>query len=219
MSSVTIGLPLSCLHTVICVGRMNKSSISSRVIPILEIKPSVHCISQVKGEGERGGWLLTFRFGNTEESPNTHQHDKSSKHEESSVPETGDHIGCRAADDERPEPGASRRQGDAEHSDVQRENLRCVSPSGTLPGRADDESIHVDAHHGEVPPAALLNNTFDRMGLRIRDLAKAAHVEQGQAGQRSAVDEGLAAAEPLDHPQREEDHPRGLDDTVDSRAE
>lgn len=76
---------------------------------------------------------LTLCFGHTEEGPHAHGHEDGAEEEVGAVAQVRDHVGRGARDDEGAEPGVGRREGDAEHADVQGEDLGGVRPGDALP--------------------------------------------------------------------------------------
>lgn len=77
--------------------------------------------------------MLTLGLGHAEEGPDTHGDQDGAEEEVGAVAEVGDHVRGRPGDDEGSKPGVGGRKGHAEHADVEREDLRRVGPSDTLP--------------------------------------------------------------------------------------
>lgn len=65
----------------------------------------------------------TLGLGHEEETPDAHGDEDGREEEIRAVPEVADHVGCAAGDDEGSEPGVGRGERDAEHADVEWEDL------------------------------------------------------------------------------------------------
>lgn len=65
----------------------------------------------------------TLSLGHEKETPDAHGDEDGCEEEVRAVPEVADHVGCAAGDDEGSEPGVGRGERDAEHADIEREDL------------------------------------------------------------------------------------------------
>lgn len=162
---------------------------------------------------------LTLGLGNAEESPDTHEHNDTTKDKVRSVPQATDHVRGGTGNDEGTEPGISSGDGNAKHTDVEREDLGGVGPGDTLPGSADDEGVDVHTGHGEVSPSITLGHALSSStgGISAEDIAT--EVPHGQAAEDSTPDETLATTDTLDDEEGEGEHSEGLEAAVQTGAE
>lgn len=158
-------------------------------------------------------------FGHEEETPDTHGDKDGCEEEVSAVSEVADHVWCGAGDDEGAEPGVCRGERDAEHADVEREDLGRIGPCDALPGGADDERVDVHAHHSEVAPAVAVDCACGGRSGRIGFHHVPANVPHGDAAERSAPDETLAATNTFNDDEGECAHAKRLRDTVEAGGE
>ena len=178
--------------------------------------------SLVHGLEEQGVHFFerdTLGFGNEEERPYAHGDEDGGEKEVGTVAEVADHVGCAAGDDEGSEPGVCGGEGDAEHADVEWEDLGCVCPGDALPCRADDERVHIYTHHGQVTPTVTVDRTSSSSGGRIGFHDISADVPHGNAAKRSTPDETFAATDTFNDDKSESTHAKGLCDAVETSGE
>ena len=174
------------------------------------------------GPGEQGVHLLegnALGLGDEEEGPDAHEGDDAPEDEVSAVAKAGDHVRGGAGDEEGPEPGVGGGNGDAEHADVEGEDLGRVGPGDALPSGADDEGIDVDGGHGEVAPSVPLGVTGGGGGGRVGSQDVAADVPERDRAKEGAPDETLATTNALNDEEGEGEHAERLKDAVQSRGE
>ncbi|KAF1738239.1 hypothetical protein CRV24_000162 [Beauveria bassiana] len=121
----------------------------------------------------------------------------------------GDHVRGRARNDERTEPGHSGGDGNTEHANVERENLRGIRPGDTLPGGADDKGVEVDAYHGKVSRSVTLRHAVGSGASRIglEDVSP-------KTSKDCAPDETVATTDTLNYDKGKGNHAQRLEASV-----
>jgi hypothetical protein len=161
----------------------------------------------------------TLRLGHEEKAPDTHGDKNGRKEEVRAVSEVADHVGRGSGDDEATEPGVCGGEGDAEHADIEREDLGRVRPCDTLPSGANDERVDVHTHHSKVAPAIAVNGACGSGSGRVGFHDVPADVPHGDASQCGAPDESLTATNTFNDDEGEGAHAKGLCDAIEAGGE